>query len=355
MHPRQAELVGRNLWDMQDPSGKYVIRELIEASRQPKGGFVRYLWRKPSSGEVAPKLGYVVSLERWQWMFGSGLYLDDIDRTLAVLDEQVKSSIGDTMVLIACVGLSGILIIGLCGVALNLQQHRVAYHKLRLMAHQVVRSQEEERAHLSRDLHDGTSQTLMSVRLLVESAIERWKRDPQGGPPPVLQSALTRLLDASAEVRRISHRLRPLMLDTLGLDAALKQLGQESTQMRNILFEFEKVGESVPLPEDVATVFFRVAQEALTNIEKHSGASAIRMTLTFGPAELCLSIVDNGRGFNTECVQRSPTRGIGLRNMRERLTSIGGHCEITSTQGMTEVAARLSRAVIEDGWERSDA
>ena len=355
MHPRQRELIGRNLWDMQDPSGKFVIRELIAASKSSSGGFVKYLWRKPSTGQVAPKLGYVVSLERWNWMFGSGLYLDDIDSTLAQLDRQVKASITETMLFIAGVGLSGIVFIGVCGVVLNLRQHRVAYDKLRLMAHQVVRSQEDERAHLSRDLHDGTSQTLMSVRLLVESAIERWQHEPLAGPPPALQKALARLLDASAEVRRLSHRLRPAMLDTLGLHAALKHLGDEFAHASGVEFDITTNGDTSDLHEDITTVFFRVAQEALTNIEKHSGASTVHMDLVYGPKELRLTITDNGCGFDNQQIQASPNHGIGLRNMRERLVSIGGRCDIASTRGKTEVTARVPRSIVMELQGKDDA
>jgi two-component system NarL family sensor kinase len=205
----------------------------------------------------------------------------------------------------------------------------------------VVQSQEDERAHLSRDLHDGTSQTLASIGLMLESAIDQLEREPGSGLPAVLNTALSRLHGASAEVRRISHRLRPTLLDTLGLPAALRHLGEEFCQHSGVLFSMTHDGEPIDLPEDVKTVFFRVAQEALTNIEKHAAAARIDMHLSFGSRELQLAIRDDGRGFETESVRQHPRRGIGLRNMRERLDSIGGRWSVTSKAGCTEVCAQL--------------
>ena len=112
------------------------------------------------------------------------------------------------------------------GLLLNLSEHRVAEAKLRLLARQVVQSQEDERGHLARELHDGTSQTLVSTKLLVESAVDTLERAQQPAPP-ALGKALQRLNESLAEVRRISHRLRPALLDTLGLPAALERLGAE--------------------------------------------------------------------------------------------------------------------------------
>ncbi len=344
MHPRQPELVGNNLWDLRDPNGLLVIQELIAKSQEHGGGFVRYQWRKPSTGQIAPKLGFVVSLPRWNWMFGSGLYLDDIDATLQELDRQVKSNIAKTLLLIAGIATFGVALIGACGLILNMSEHKIAHSKLRLMARQVVQSHEDERAHLSRDLHDGTSQTLASIGLMLECAIDQLEREPASGLPPALITALKRLHDASAEVRRISHRLRPSLLDMLGLPAALKHLGEEFCQHSGTAFSMTVDGKAIDLPDDVKTVYFRVAQEALTNIEKHANATRIDVHLSFGRRDLSLTVRDDGRGFETETVRVDPSRGIGLRNMRERLESIGGLCTITSRPGRTEVHARVPLA-----------
>ncbi|WP_017757848.1 cache domain-containing protein, partial [Pseudacidovorax intermedius] len=209
MHSRQPELVGQSLWDLRDSQGRYTIRDLIGRARAG-GGYVEYEWRKPSAGGLAPKLGYVQALDRWQWMVGTGLYLDDIQATLDALDQQTSGNVSGTLLWIAAIATLSLAAVSAGGLLLNLSEHRVAEAKLRQLARRVVQSQEEERAHLARELHDGTSQTLVSAKLLVESAVDGLQRE--GRPvPPLLARALQRLGEALLEVRHISHRLRPAL------------------------------------------------------------------------------------------------------------------------------------------------
>ncbi|MBN9203478.1 cache domain-containing protein [Methylibium petroleiphilum] len=342
MHPRQPELVGNDLWELRDEAGHPTIQQLI-AKASEGGGFIDYLWRKPSTRQTTPKLGYVIALPRWNWMLGTGLYLDDVQATMAQLDHQVAANIETTFLWIAGIALSGIALITVCGLALNLSEHKEADAKLRQLAQQVVQSQESERAHLSRELHDGTSQTLVSIKLLIESAIEQIEREPAQAAVP-LERAAVRLADALTEVRRISHRLRPAMLDVLGLPAALEHLGREFGDHSGLAFSMRMRGPSIELPDDVKTVLFRVTQEALTNIEKHAAAQSVRIRLAFRPSGLRLAILDDGRGFDLAAVQLDPRRGIGLRNMRERLASIGGSFRIRSRSGLTELVADVPEA-----------
>ena len=348
MHPRQPELVGEQLWHLRDANGLPVIQALIQASRQPDGGFVRYLWRKPSTGKMTPKLGHVVSLDHWGWMLGTGVYVDDIERTLEELDRQVKANVTQTLIFIAVIAVLAMAVLVTAGAALNWSEHRLASSKLQHLAHQVVRSQEGERAHLARELHDGTSQTLVSVKLLLESAIEQLRARPGAGLPAMLPKALDQLHTVAAEVRGISHRLRPAMLDLLGLPSALEQLGREFASHGGLQFAFRLEGDSIELPEDVKTVYFRVAQEALANIAKHAQAARISLVLSFERGAVCMRISDDGRGFDLAAVRADPRRGIGLRNMRERLASLGGACDIASSAGGgTRVSARLRLAAHE--------
>src|SRR6201996_4279420 len=228
MHPREPDLVGRDLWDLRDPAGALTIQQLIAAASQG-GGYVRYVWHRPSTGKLAPKLGYVVPLERWGWMIGTGIYLDDGDTTLARIDQRASSNIERTMWWIGGIALAGLGVITLCALVLNVTEYRSADAKLRRLTQQVVASQESERARLSRELHDGISQMMVSVKLLLESALARFEHSDARVPAAeaALSTSLTRLGDTLREVRRISHALRPAMLDDLGLAAALEQLSRE--------------------------------------------------------------------------------------------------------------------------------
>ncbi len=337
LHPRQPELAGRDLWDLRDSRGVPVIRELIARAHEG-GGFVRYHWPKPSTAAETPKLAYAISLQRWNWVVGTGLYLDDIASTLAEVDRQVDENVDGTLRWIAAIAAVGVLLIGASGLALNLSDARVAESKLRLLARQVVKSQEDERAHLSRELHDGTSQNLVSVKLLLESAAA------QLGPertPPALQRALQRLAGALHEVRVISHRLRPAELDVLGLPAALDDLGQEFHRLGQARFSLRVRGPADELPEEVNTVLFRVTQESLTNIHKHARASQVQVRLIRHPRGARLTVVDDGVGFDVPAIRADPRRGIGLRNLRERVETIGGSFSVLSRPGRTELRADL--------------
>jgi two-component system, NarL family, sensor kinase len=340
MHSRQPELQGQNLWGLTDATGQHTIQTLIAQARNG-GGFVAYPWRKPSTGQQVSKLGYVVALPDWNWMIGTGLYLDDIQTTLGEIDSQVAGHITNTLVWLTVIAVAGLGLISACGLWLNLSEHRVADAKLGLMARQVVQSQENERAHLSRELHDGTSQVLVSAKLMVESAVDELER--RGVPTPsALVQAQDRLNDALGEVRQLSHRLRPAMLDTLGLPAALALIGREFDEHGQVHVDLQLQEPSGPLPDEVKTVLFRVAQEALANIAKHAQAHEVTIRLSEDPQGMLLLMSDDGRGFDLQAVQRDPLRGIGLRNMRERLASIDGDFDLQTAPGLgTRIQARV--------------
>lgn len=331
MHPRQLDLVGKDLWDMRDPLGRATIQELT-ARAHAGGGYVDYLWRRPSTGQVAPKLGYVVEIPRWGWMVGTGLYRDDIDAAIAQLDTRASANIRATLLWIAAIAGGGLALISFSGLWLNLSEHRVADAKLQTLARQVVRFQEDERAHLARELHDGATQTMVSAKLLVESAIDQLEREDRAAPA-ALDKALKGLKESLNEVRRISHRLRPAMLDELGLPAALELLAREANDAGALRVGVRVDGAAVPLPEAAKTALFRVSQEALANVGKHAQARQVDIELAFASDGIYLSIDDDGKGFEVDRVQLDPHRGIGLRNMRERLASIGGSFEVRSAVG----------------------
>ncbi len=344
MHPRQPELVGRDLWNLHDRFGAPTIQNIVAVAKQG-GGLVRYNWVKPSTNKSAPKLGYVVSIPQWGWIVGSGLYLDDVQAALDQVDAQQSRNIETTMWWIAGLAILATLVIGGAGLALNISESRVADTKLKALAQRVVDSQEQERARLSRDLHDGISQWLVSIKLQIEAGIIRMKGTPdqQRQAHASFERTAEELNKVLGEVRRISHDLRPTLLDDLGLAAALDHLAGEFSQHSGMPVTFAATGEldAEHLPQTVGTVLFRIAQEALTNIERHAGAHHIDLALHAGDGRVLLTIADDGAGFDAEGVATHPQRGIGLRNMMERLDAIGGHLDIASSAAGTTVCASV--------------
>ncbi|MFM0723106.1 cache domain-containing protein [Paraburkholderia strydomiana] len=344
MHPREPDLVGRDLWALRDSHGTPTIQQLLAAASRG-GGYVRYLWHRPSTGKIASKLGYVVPLERWGWMIGTGIYLDDVDTTLAHIDAGAAANIDRTMKWIDAIAVAGLAVIALCALVLNVTEYRSADAKLKRLAQQVVESQENERARLSRELHDGISQMMVSVKLLLESALARFERADARVPAAeaALTTSLTRLGDTLREVRRISHALRPSMLDDLGVAAALEQLTRELSEESGIEISFTQITHThaATLPDTVNTVLFRIAQEALTNIVRHAQASSAALALDISHDAVTLTIADNGRGFDVTHAFVGRRSGIGLRNMRERLEALGGKLSLLSQTGHTVVTARV--------------
>ncbi|MFZ6720663.1 cache domain-containing protein [Undibacterium sp. Ji49W] len=343
MHPRQSDLVGKNLWGMTDPQGNFTIRDLINKAKAG-GGAIRYMWEKPSIHKVMPKLGYVVMLDQWGWMLGTGIYLDDVDNALNKIDIQVAKNIQSTMSWIAGIALISALLIALSGLALNISESRLAEAKLKVLAQSVVSSQEDERARLSRDLHDGLSQLLVSIKLQIESGLV--KLGQNNGNPDAAKISFARATDqlnkALSEVRRISHNLRPALLDDLGVVAAFGHLAEEFESATSLPVSFHAEGDFHTLSEISNTVLFRVAQEALTNIHKHAEkVSHVHMQLNCEGSSICLIITDDGSGFDIKGVANHPHRGIGLSNMRERLAAINGSLELQSNIDGTTVVARI--------------
>ncbi|WP_434033289.1 cache domain-containing protein [Cupriavidus sp. a3] len=345
MHPRQPELVGQDLWTMRDPQGSLTIQQLIAAARGG-GGAVRYLWKKPSSQQLVPKLGYVVSVPEWGWMLGTGIYLDDVESTLRQLDARAETDIRETMAWIGVIAAISILLVAASGLALNVSEHREADAKLRQLAQRVVQSQEEERARLSRELHDGISQLLVSVKLVLETATNRLRLAPTEGAAvaPVLGMALNRLDTVFNEVRRVARNLRPALLDDLGLFAALQHLAREMQGGSRLQISVIQSGTPRELPDEQATALFRIAQEALTNVERHANARHVSVSLAFDADATRLTVRDDGAGFDVPSMQRDPRRGIGLRNLGERIAALCGQFDIVSGTGGTELVASLPLA-----------
>lgn len=334
MHARQSELVGQYLWDMKDPQGLPVIQALLK-SAQSGEGFQRYAWNKPSSGQVTDKLAYVVMLDRWGWMLGTGIYLEDVERATQQARDEVAQGIRTTMLAIAAVALVAVLFVFASGMTLNVSEHRLADKKLQRLTQRIVSLQEEERSRVSRELHDGISQVLVSIKFQFELAshvLENGQDKGQEKGLSILREATQRLGEAIGEVRSLSHDLRSSLLDTLGLSAAIGQLAEEFEQRSGLTVTYNDNEFDCHLVDGAAVSLFRIVQEGLTNIERHAQARHVSITLHGSEESIRLTMVDDGIGFNVAQVERHQA-GIGLRNIRERVEHFGGRFELISMPG----------------------
>ena len=349
MHPRQPNLVGKNLLNMTDPFGDFPVQNLLAATARG-GGIVRYYWQKPSSNQIAFKLGYVEPVLPWGWMLGTGLYLDDIEQSLKRVDAQAQANIRETEVSMYAIAILSIVLIGLAGLALNFSDNKESGAKLRHLAQRVVRSQEEERVRVARELHDGIVQVLVSSKFFLETAQHQLDKNIAQPDTPnsvqkitsPLKRGLERLNEALIEVRRISHGLRPALLDDFGLGPAIEMLTNEVKEHCSFNVLFSTTGTPFVIPLTHSTALFRISQESLTNAKLHSDAANVLVALGYQGDRITLSIKDDGKGFDVRQTQTDQQRGIGLRNMRERMEGLGGSLKIYSDNQGTEVQASLT-------------
>lgn len=344
VHPIQPNFVGQNLWDFEDSSGNLLIQHLLTAAAKDGGGFHRYIWEKPSSMRQEEKLSYVSQIERWNWMFGTGLYLDDIYAELAKADATINENIRESFFTVLAIIAATLILVILMSLAINLHEHKLADERLKALVKRFIRLQVSERRKFSRDLHDGINQLLVSCKFRIELAKNTLiKSHDITKVNEHLTTAETVITQSIQEIRQISHNLRPTALDDLGLKTALDTLldqFQERTKIRvqrYIHFDENSVSDEAEI------TLYRLAQESLSNIEKHAQANKVSFQLTLINEQINFECIDNGVGFtqNKQINKRRHT-GIGLINMQERIELIGGDysCRSQPNRG-TKITARL--------------
>ena len=196
---------------------------------------------------------------------------------------------------------------------------------------------ENEAKRIAHALHDEAGQLLASVHFVVSEIADEL-------PPPSrarLQEVKALLHRIETELRNLSHELRPIVLDRLGLLPALQFLAESVTRRTGIPITVEG-GEPGRLPPVVEIALYRIVQEALNNVLKHAQASSASIELKFGPERVSCTIRDNGVGFAAERIQHS--EGLGLAGIRERLNALGGSLHFASMPKRgTELRAEVPR------------
>jgi two-component system NarL family sensor kinase len=338
--PRSTQLIGAN-WDgMTDPNGVPITNELIRLARSG-GGYHSYEWPKPSTGEMARMIVYVIGFQDWRWAVGTGVFVDDVVATVAASREQVETRVRQTFLYIGAITLAALLLVFTSGLFINIRDRRVADAKLKKLTQRVFDAQEEERRRVARELHDGISQILVGVRFSLEIA-KRRLANGDGAGTDNLDQGIEHLSGAIQEVRRISRDLRPGVLDDLGLGPAIRTLAEDFGQRTGIEVTFDTVVFRNRLDEEAKIALYRVAQEAMTNIERHSGATHVAIDLRGHSRGATLKISDNGRGIDPDDPANAHGTGLGLRNMQERVEQLNGTLRIQSSHnGGTLIEANV--------------
>lgn len=198
-------------------------------------------------------------------------------------------------------------------------------------------AREREKVRIARELHDELGQVLTVQQLDVEMLAEAI--DPaDAGAQERLHAMRERIETALATTRRIAGDLRPLVLDDLGLVAAMEWLLAQARRRGGLEGSLTVAGDPATLPEPIATAVFRIAQESLTNVMRHADARSVAVRLEVGDGAVTLAISDDGRGVDPAAVRR----GLGLLGIEERARLLGGHADIVSRPGGgTQVRVQL--------------
>jgi signal transduction histidine kinase len=210
------------------------------------------------------------------------------------------------------------------------QQLRESHEELRRLAAQILGAQEAERRRIARELHDDFGQDLALVSVELDLLRQRLSKSPEEAEARILSTS-DRVKQLSSSIHDLSHQLHPMKLEQLGLVAALGSLSKELGQNHAVQVEFAHRDIPATLSQEVAFCLYRVAQEALRNVVKHSGAASASASLVGRSGSLALEIRDNGRGFDPTTVVGQG--GLGLVSMRERLRLVGGELTVESQPG----------------------
>ena len=216
------------------------------------------------------------------------------------------------------------------------------------LARKLIDAQEEERARLARDLHDGLGQSIALVSIHVDE-LRKNSVEPDHIEAQV-EHLSERLRTVAHDVRRISHELHPSKLKQLGLEVALAAFCREISAAHGLRVDFTASNLPAELDDDIALCFYRVAQEALQNTIKHGNAQNAIVRIAGTNNELLLAVSDDGSGFDVDAARSKGT--LGLVSISERMLAVAGESRIQSTPGKgTRIEARAPIESGRNGWK----
>jgi two-component system sensor histidine kinase UhpB len=214
------------------------------------------------------------------------------------------------------------------------------FQRLQQLARRLINAQEEERQRISREIHDDLGNRIALMSLSVRQIMKQSSAQDPGSSSRELNKVLDGITELSTALRELSHYLHPAPLRCLGVRGALKALQAGFKKTHGIEMELVVPPEMPRLPDDVELCIFRITQECLHNVVKHSGADKVKVVLEHTRKRIRLTVSDTGRGFvRSEAIQKG---ALGLLSMEERALSIRGRLTINSSRGRgTEICLTI--------------
>jgi PAS domain S-box-containing protein len=230
------------------------------------------------------------------------------------------------------------------GTLIDITERKRAEDALRRLSRRLLRLQDEERRRIARELHDTIAQQLAAVGMYL-SVIQQTEGGLGEQGRQALEESLALIEECSRGTRTFSYLLHPPLLDEVGLLSALRWYVDGFMKRSGIRVELEATGEGGRLSREVETTLFRIVQESLTNVHRHSESAVARIRMARRPEEIRLEIEDEGRGIGAGKMKWGvggvETLGVGIAGMGERMKQLGGKLEIESTSRGTTVRVIL--------------
>ena len=227
----------------------------------------------------------------------------------------------------------------------------------RALSARILELQDNERRRVARDLHDSVGQFLAGLKINLSQL--KSARPGSGGTNPQLLSETIDLADrAIGEVRTISHLLHPPLLDELGFDSAARWYIEEFAKRGGVHVNLKVADIAERLPRGIELALFRILQETLTNVHRHSGAHCVDIEMTCHDELVVLTIHDDGRGIPLEVLLRfraGMAAGVGLAGMKERVAELGGKLEVESNRQGTMIRATLPTTACDSNEDESQS
>ena len=217
---------------------------------------------------------------------------------------------------------------------------------VRELTGKLLHAQDQERRRLARELHDSAGQVLAALQMnLVPMELQAQQDSPEFSKP--LRQSIELVDQLSKELRTVSYLLHPPLLDEAGLSSALRWYVEGFAERSKIVVELELPPDLGRLPQEMEMAIFRLVQECLTNIHRHSGSQKATIHLWRAAEQITIEIKDQGKGIQLSHKNGSAARsGVGIQGMRERVRQLGGHFEINSDQSGTTVTTQLPLSTV---------
>jgi PAS domain S-box-containing protein len=236
--------------------------------------------------------------------------------------------------------------VGVQGIARDVTERRRAERSVRQLSGRLLRLQDEERRRIARELQDSTSQSLAALAM----SLAQVQESAAALEPPARKALVTSLElaeQSSKEIRTLSYLLHPPLLDELGLPSALKWYAEGFAERSGLAVELEVCPGLGRLHQELELTLFRIVQESLTNIHRHSASPRASIRVAPDGGDVRLEVMDQGRGMPAETLHAARSAcagvGVGIAGMRERVSQLGGRLEIESGEGGTTLTAVLPR------------